>query len=175
MYNVKQNKNNSRIFTKNFVDFQNVQKFTKLKTFKTHLFFIYIIHKPSLWWRDVPQKIWARSVQPFWRLLDTNRQTGLTRARKTSIRFLRFKNHVLVCNNLETELSIYTFSFNRICQQKRIKKGGIIFYLICQIVIKLWSAVLWDKDQTVISAWDNVFLVQMPNAIKKYISELNFS
>ena len=100
---------------------------------------------------------------------------GLTRARKTCIRFLRFKNHVLVCNNLETELSIYTFPFNRICQQKRIKKGGSSFYLICQIVIKLWSAVLWDKDQTVISAWDNVFLVQMPNAIKKYISELNFS
>ena len=35
-----------------------------------------IIHKPSLESRDVPQKIWARSVQPFWRLLDTNRQTN---------------------------------------------------------------------------------------------------
>ena len=38
--------------------------FTKLKTFKTH-FFIFIIHKPSLWSHDVPQKNWARSVQPF--------------------------------------------------------------------------------------------------------------
>ena len=26
---------------------------------------IFIIHKPSLWSRDVPHKIWARSVQPF--------------------------------------------------------------------------------------------------------------
>ena len=34
-----------------------------------------IIHKPSLGSLDVPQKIWARSVQPFWRLLDSNRQT----------------------------------------------------------------------------------------------------
>ena len=49
--------------------------FTKLKTFKTHISLIFIIHKPSLWSRDVPQKIRARSVQPFWRLLDTNKQT----------------------------------------------------------------------------------------------------
>ena len=55
--------------------FKNLNFFTKLKTFKTH-FFIFIIHKPSLWSRDVPQQIWARSVQPFWRLLDTNKQTN---------------------------------------------------------------------------------------------------
>ena len=36
--------------------------FTKLKTFKTRFFLNFIIHKPSLWSRDVPQKIWARSV-----------------------------------------------------------------------------------------------------------------
>ena len=47
---------------KKFADFQEFNFFTKLKTFKTHFF---IIHKPSLWSRDVPQKIWARSVQPF--------------------------------------------------------------------------------------------------------------
>ena len=40
------------------------------------IFEILMIHKPSLWSRDVTQKIWARSVQPFWRLLDTNRQTN---------------------------------------------------------------------------------------------------
>ena len=34
-----------------------------------------MILKPSLGSLDVPQKIWARSVQPFCRLLDTNRQT----------------------------------------------------------------------------------------------------
>ena len=57
-----------------FADLKKKFFFTKLKTFKTHLF-IFIIHKPFLWSREVPQKIWARSVQPFWRLLDTNRQT----------------------------------------------------------------------------------------------------
>ena len=31
--------------------------------------------KISLGSRDDPQKMWARSVQPFWRLLDTNKQT----------------------------------------------------------------------------------------------------
>ena len=39
------------------------------------IFEILIFHKPSLGSLDVPQKIWARSVQPFWRLLDTNKQT----------------------------------------------------------------------------------------------------
>ena len=34
-----------------------------------------MIHKPSLESLDVPQKSWARSVQPFCRLLDTNKQT----------------------------------------------------------------------------------------------------
>ena len=40
-----------------------------------NIFLILIIHKPSLWSPDVPQKMWARSVQSFWRLLDTNKQT----------------------------------------------------------------------------------------------------
>ena len=34
-----------------------------------------IIYKPSLGSHEVPHKIWARSLQPFWRLLDTNKQT----------------------------------------------------------------------------------------------------
>ena len=63
-----------RILNK-FADFQELNFFTKLKTFKTHFFKIFIIHKPSLGSRYVPQKIWARSVQPFERLLDTNKQT----------------------------------------------------------------------------------------------------
>ena len=33
------------------------------------------IHKPSLGSFKVPQKIWARSFQPCWRILDTNRQS----------------------------------------------------------------------------------------------------
>ena len=39
-------------------------------------FFILIIHKPSLGTCEVPEKFWAGSVQPFWRLLDTNKQTN---------------------------------------------------------------------------------------------------
>jgi len=39
------------------------------------IFKISIIHKPSLGSLDVPQKIWVWSAQPFWRLLDTNKQT----------------------------------------------------------------------------------------------------
>ena len=47
------------------------------------IFEILIIHKPSLGSLDVPQKIWARSVQPFWRLLDTNRQTDRQTPKQT--------------------------------------------------------------------------------------------
>ena len=40
------------------------------------VFEILIIQKPSQRSYEVPHKIWAQSVQPFWRLLDTNdRQT----------------------------------------------------------------------------------------------------
>jgi len=46
-----------------------------------------MIHKPSLESLDVPQKIWARSVQPFWRLLDTNKQTD----RQTKFIFKEFE------------------------------------------------------------------------------------
>ena len=60
-----------RIFKKKFVDFQDFKTF--YKTFKTH-FFIFIILKPSLWSRDVPQKIWAKSVQPFFGYKQTDRQ-----------------------------------------------------------------------------------------------------
>ena len=47
----------------------------KIEFWWRQIFEILIIHKPSLGSLDVPQKIWARSVQPFWRLLDTNKQT----------------------------------------------------------------------------------------------------
>ena len=47
----------------------------KIEFWWRQIFEILIIHKPYLWSRDVPQKIWVRSVQPFWRLLDTSKQT----------------------------------------------------------------------------------------------------
>ena len=64
-----------RIFKKKIADFQEIRFFTKLKTFKTH-FFICIIHKPSLWSRDVPQKIGPDRFSRFdvyW--IQTNKQT----------------------------------------------------------------------------------------------------
>ena len=63
--------------TKKVCGFHNIfcaiSKFFKIKKLLSTK--ILIIHKPSLGSLDAPQKIWARSVQPFWRLLDTNRQT----------------------------------------------------------------------------------------------------
>ena len=41
----------------------------------SQIFENFMLHKPYLRPHEVPQKIWARSVQPFWRLLDTNKQT----------------------------------------------------------------------------------------------------
>ena len=43
--------------------------------------FTLIIHKTSVGFCEVPQKIWAGSVQPFGRLLDTNKQTPNRKAR----------------------------------------------------------------------------------------------
>ena len=56
---------------KKFVDFQNLKKFENS-----------IIHKPSLGSRDIPQNIWARSVQPLVYLLDTNKQTDTQTSRQ---------------------------------------------------------------------------------------------
>ena len=62
----------SRIFKKKIVDFQ---KFSKIEFWWSQIFENLIIHKPSPGSREFPQKILAWSVQPFWRLLDTNKQT----------------------------------------------------------------------------------------------------
>ena len=48
-------------------------KFSNIELCQRQIFEISIIHKPSLVSREVPQKLWARSVQLFWRLLDTNK------------------------------------------------------------------------------------------------------
>ena len=52
-------------------------------------FLILITHKPSMESGEVPHKIWARSVQPFWRLLDTNKQTDRHPPRQTSQKVFR--------------------------------------------------------------------------------------
>ena len=55
--------------------FKNLNIFAKLKTFKTH-FFIFIIHKPFLWSRNVPHKFGPDQFNRFdvYRIL-TDRQT----------------------------------------------------------------------------------------------------
>ena len=55
--------------------FSRIFKILQKKNFETQTFEIWTIHKPSQGSSEVPHKIWARSFQPFWRLLDTNRQT----------------------------------------------------------------------------------------------------
>ena len=50
--------------------------FTKIKSFWTQIWVILHIYKPSLGSCEVPHKIWVRSIQPFWRLLNTNKQTN---------------------------------------------------------------------------------------------------
>ena len=50
---------------KKFRGFPRFKIFYKNKKLLYTIFLIFIIRKPSLWSHDVPQKIWARSVQPF--------------------------------------------------------------------------------------------------------------
>ena len=69
---VKEKQKIADFLKKNFVVFWNLMKIE----FCWKLVFEGLnIHIPSLWSRKVPQKIWARSVQPFSSLLDTNKQT----------------------------------------------------------------------------------------------------
>ena len=62
------------------------------------IFEILIFHKPSLGSLDGPQKIWARSVQPFWRLLDTNKQTDRQTDRQA--KFIYRCNYIIICKQL---------------------------------------------------------------------------
>ena len=52
---------------------QKTRGFYKIKFCWRQIFEIRIIYKPSFGTCDVPQKMWARSVQPFRRLLDINK------------------------------------------------------------------------------------------------------
>ena len=64
-------------FKKKFADFQEFNFFTKLKPLN-HIFFILIMHKDSLWSRDVPQKNLGpigSAVLKFIGYKQTNRQT----------------------------------------------------------------------------------------------------
>ena len=58
------------------MDFQNFQNLMKIKFLWRQIFEILIIHKPSLWSRDVPQKFGSDRFSRFdvyW--IQTNKQT----------------------------------------------------------------------------------------------------
>jgi len=75
VYIVKQNKKFRGFSQKISRIFKILKNLMTIEFWWRQIFEILIIDKPSLESLDVPQKIWARSVQLFWRLLDTNRQT----------------------------------------------------------------------------------------------------
>ena len=52
----KKEEKNFADFMKKIADFQEFDFFTKLKTFKTHFLKVFIIHKPSMGSREIPQK-----------------------------------------------------------------------------------------------------------------------
>ena len=56
------------------------------------VFEILIIQKPSHGSYEVPHKIWAQSVQPFWRLLDTNKQKDKQTDRQAKFIYI-LENH----------------------------------------------------------------------------------
>ena len=59
--------------------FNEFSKFHKHQTFLETIFVLLSIHSPLLVSCEVPQKIWAHSVQPFWCLSVANKQTDKQR------------------------------------------------------------------------------------------------
>ena len=64
--------------------FKIFKNLMKIEFWWRQIFEILIIYKPSPWSHVVPQKIWARSVQPCWPLLDTNKQANRQTNTQTS-------------------------------------------------------------------------------------------
>ena len=67
--------NKNKKFANFIKTFRRIYKIFKNRILLESNFENSIILKPSLGSREIPQQIWARSVQPFWRLWDTNKQT----------------------------------------------------------------------------------------------------
>ena len=80
----------------------------------------------------MPQKNWARSVQPFWRLLDTNKRTNTRRPSKVYItRLLKLLLQLLIV------ASVSIFSLYSIKQkQKKIADFKMFFSHIFKILQK---------------------------------------
>ena len=70
-------KKTKKIFFADLLFFRGFSKFKKSKMLETIFCMSELsIHKPILGSCEVLDKIWARSVEPFGRLLDTNGQTN---------------------------------------------------------------------------------------------------
>ena len=104
--------------------FAHLKNLKKVKNFWTPKFVILSVQKPSLGSCEVPKKVWARSVQPFWRILDTNKQTDKLNLfiecfinASISILYLLFKTEILLplinnhVDNLFIILNINHFNY----------------------------------------------------------------
>jgi len=110
----------------------------KIEFWWRQIFEILVIHKPFLGSLGVPQKIWARSVQPFWRLLDTNKQTD-TQTDKPNLYIDIYHNQSNKWN--KNLLLSFTKILNNCSFKKRWKKIRFDFFLIpwqCR-AIQIWS------------------------------------
>ena len=136
------------------------------------IFEILMIHKPSLESLDVPQKIWARSVQPFWRILDTNKQTDRQTDRQAKFIY-RFSKIMFSC------------AVQKAFKTHFIKKSAMhvftvllcVFIPICQLCWKLWfhfKSLMFEKFNVI---WLNIvtkgFLFQNSAYKKCNVVELN--
>jgi len=77
------------IFLSGFLKFyQNNKYWKQIFCNSEHLF-------TFLWACELPNKFWAWSVQPLWRLLDTNKQTN-TQAKYIFIEYTSFRRKVIL-------------------------------------------------------------------------------
>ena len=84
-------------------------------------FEILIIHKPSLGSCEVPLKIWAWSVQPFWRLLDTTNRQTIKHTDEQSVNILGFKS-ALRPSSILTFNCVFIFGHLLFVQNKKQKE-----------------------------------------------------
>ena len=97
-----------------------------------------IYHKASLESGKVPQKIWARLVQPFWRLLDINKQTSYIYLQIS----MRKENYFFVKNFKRTMKENVQFFTGGKVLRKLFHVGKLVkiytsFSLICEVKIRI--------------------------------------
>ena len=106
------------------------------------IFEILMIHKPSRETPDVPRKIWARSVQPFWRFLDTNRQTD-RQTDKPNL-YIDFGNRKRQDNCLFDNLEIICYCSTRRASVKCFSRTPLKL---------IWPFRCWTDDYSAKESW----------------------